>query len=196
MAESYEFRVRFLAVVVVLAGCRSGPVASVHEEAARLRTSFEKYAAAYRESVEAENRLRAATIGWLKAGAVTASRTQAISEARQVTDRWARIYFVPRHMHEQLRFDVYASTEVRAVQQQMLEHLKRRYFELHEYQRYAQAASETEMHHMPAGRLAVELVEFRSRLEGRRPAVDELGPFLATLECLAGANGQEVRACR
>jgi hypothetical protein len=96
-------------------------------------------------------------------------------------DRWAAVYFGPRYMHERLRFDRYSSAEVRTVQSKLLAHLKRRYFELHDYQRYAQRAGESEMHRTPAGRLPRQLEEFRARLEVRRPAVDEIGPLLAAL---------------
>jgi hypothetical protein len=182
-------------LVVILAGCRRQHVAAAHEEAGRLRASVEKHGAEYRLSVEAENLLTAETIAWLKGDAVTAPRSLALAKARQVMDRWARVYFVPRYMHEQLRFDEYSSARVQAIQRQMLDHLKQRYFELHEYQRYAQRASESEMHHTPAGRLAGELLEFQRRLESRQPATDELRPLLETLGCLASAKAVESTPC-
>jgi len=170
-------------------------VAAIPEEAGRLRASVEKHNAEYRQSVEAENRLAAETIAWLKGDAVIAPRSQALAQARLVMDRWARVYFVPRYMHEQLRLDEYSSARVQAIQRQLLDRLKRRYFELHEYQRYAQRASESEMHHTPAGRLAEELLEFQRRLESRPTATDELRPLLETLGCLAGAKPVEATAC-
>jgi hypothetical protein len=96
-------------------------------------------------------------------------------------DRWARVYFVPRYMHGQLRIDEYSSEQVKAVQGLLLDHLRRRYFELHDYQRYAQHASESEMHRAPPGRLPKELEEFRNRLRARVPSVDEIARLLASL---------------
>lgn len=181
-------------LVLILAGCRRQHVAAPHEEAARLRASIEKLGAEYRQSLEAEDRLAAETIAWLKGDAVTAPRSQALARARQLMDRWARVYFVPRYMHEQLRFDEYSAARVRTVQRRLLDSLKLRYFELHEYQRYAQRASESEMHHTPAGRLAGELQEFQRRLESRQPATDEIQPLMETLGCLA-AKPAEAAKC-
>ena len=133
-------------------------------------------------SIATEERLVAETLAWLNGTAVTAPRTQAVREARHWMDRWARVYFVPRYMHEQLRYDHYSSPRIKAVQQQLLDHMKQRYVELHDYQRYAQRASESNMHNTQAGRLPPQLVEFRQRLEVRAPAADRIGPLLATLE--------------
>jgi len=96
-------------------------------------------------------------------------------------DRWAKVYFTPRHMHEQLRSDTYQTHTVRAVQQQMLAHLKRLYFELHDYQRYAQHAAESTMHQTPPGRLPPALMEFEQRLSTRSPGRDEITPLLDSL---------------
>jgi hypothetical protein len=154
---------------------------TVPEEAARLRASIEKFSSEYRQAIDAENRLRSETLAWLRSSAVTASRAEAAREARLLMDRWARVYFVPRWMHEKLRHDQYSSTEVRAMQARVLGHLKRRYIELHDYQRYAQHASESGMHHTPVGYLPAQLKEFQLRLEGRPVATDELGGMLAEL---------------
>jgi hypothetical protein len=146
-----------------------------------LEASFERYRAGYLKAIADENHLASQTLIWLKGAAVTADRTRAVAEARRYRDHWARVYFVFRHMHEQLRFDEYAASDVRNVHRQLLDGLKRRYIELHDYQRYAQYAAESEMHHTPAGRLPRELDEFRARLEARPPAANEIGPLLASL---------------
>jgi hypothetical protein len=173
---------RYLPVVLaaLLAACGTSPQ-ETREQSARLRASIEKYRAEYLQSIETENRLIPETIVWLAGSALTAPRAQAVAEARDFMDRWARVYFVPRYMHGQLRSDEYSSAEVKELQRRMLDGLKRRYFELHDYQRYAQYASESEMGHTPAGLLSKELQEFRKRLQARAPAVDEIGPVLNAL---------------
>ncbi|MBS1830723.1 MAG: hypothetical protein JST93_35825 [Acidobacteria bacterium] len=155
-------------LVALLAGCSGPTPEETRKEAARFRASLEKYRAEYVKGIEKENLLARETLAWLKGAAVTGSHTRRMSDARQFTDRWARVYFVPRTMHEQLRFDRYASPEVRAVQGRVLEHLRTRYFELHEYQRYAQG--------FPAGHR-----DFERRLEVREVARDELFGLLAWL---------------
>lgn len=159
---------RMLWMVAILAGCSGPTPEETWREAVRFRASLEKYRAEYLRGIENENRLTRETLVWLEGAAVTGSHTRRMSDARQFTDRWAKVYFVPRTMHEQLRFDRYASTEVRAVQGRVLDHLKKRYFELHEYQRYAQG--------FPAG-----CREFERRLEVRGVARDELFGLLASL---------------
>jgi hypothetical protein len=151
------------------------------DQAARLRASYSKHLAEHHASIGTENRLIGETLEWLNGTAITAPRSQAVREARQLMDRWAKVYFVPRYMHEQLRYDKYSGFRVKAVQQQLLDHIKQRYFERHDYQRYAQHASESGLNNTPAGRLPPGLVEFRQRLEVRAPAVDGIGPLLATL---------------
>jgi hypothetical protein len=170
-----------LVLLAVLAGCRTRPPESERDQAARLRASYAKHLAGHLTSIGTENRLAHETLAWLNGTAITAPRAQALREARQWMDRWAKVYFVPRHMHEQLRFDEYSSPRIQAAQQQLLRHMQQRYFELHDYQRYAQQAAESEMHHTPAGRLPRQLVEFRQRLEARPPAADRIGPLLARL---------------
>jgi hypothetical protein len=114
-------------LVVLQAGCRQPSGDLVREEAARLRASVEKYRAEYLKGIETENRLALETIEWLNGAAVVAPRGQAVADARTFMDRWARVYFVPRYMHGQLRFDEYSSEQVRAVQGRLLDHLRRRY---------------------------------------------------------------------
>ena len=159
---------RILLVVAFLVGCSGPTPEETWREAARFRASLEKYRVEYVQGIETENRLTGETLVWLKGAAVTGSHTRAMSDARQFTDRWARVYFVPRYMHEQLRFDRYDSMEVRAVQSRVLGHLKKRYFELHDYQRYCQG--------FPAGHR-----DFERRLEVRAVARDELPGLLASL---------------
>jgi hypothetical protein len=169
-----------VALSLLLAGCVRQRE-TVLEEAARLRASVEKFSSEYRQAIDAENRLRPETLAWLRNSAMTASRAEAARDARSLMDRWATVYFVPRWMHEKLRYDRYSSTEVRAMQARVLGHLKRRYFELHDYQRYAQYASESAMHYTPVGYLPAQLKEFELRLEERPVATDELGGMLAEL---------------
>jgi hypothetical protein len=151
----------------------------VREESAKLRASIEKFRSEYSQAIDTENQLCAQTLDWLRGRAVTAPRSLAVSEARAFRDRWGKVYFVPRWMHEQLRYDRYSSPEVKAMQARVLNHLKQRYFELHDYQRYAQHASESAMHHAPVGYLPGQLQEFQLRLESRLPATDELDAMLA-----------------
>ena len=155
-------------VVAILIGCSGPTPEETRREAARFRASVEKYRAEYVQEIEKENRLTGETLVWLKGAAVTGSYTRRMADARQFTDRWARVYFVPRTMHEQLRFDWYASAEVRAVQGRVLDHLRARYFELHEYQRYAQG--------FPVG-----CRDFERRLEVRGVTRDELFGMLGSL---------------
>ena len=183
-------------MIALLAACPFKPAEPVRQQVERLRASWEAHLPAYAASIEAENRLIPETIAWLKGSAVTAPRGQAAAEARRLMDRWARVYFVPRHMHEQLRFDAYSSARVTAVQKRLLAGLQRRYFELHEYQRYAQHAAESEMYNTRAGRLPRELEEFRTRLEARRPAVDEIRPLLEELRAESFSSGLEVEGPR
>jgi len=171
-----------LALLALLAGCSTRLPESERDEAARLRASYAMHLAGHVASIATEDRLVAETLAWLNGTAVSAPRTQAVREARHWMDRWAKVYFVPRYMHEQLRYDHYSSPRIKAVQQQLLDHMKQRYFELHDYQRYAQRASESNMHNTQAGLLPPQLVEFRQRLETRAPAVDRISPLLATLE--------------
>jgi len=169
-----------LLLTLLLAGCASRPVPE-REEAARLRASMEPFLSGYRESIAAENLLCADTLAWLRGSAISAPRTQAVSEARVLTDRWAKVYFVPRWMHGNLHLDKYSSAQVKAVQTRILQHLRQRYFELHDFQRYAQQASESAMYHTPAGRLPAQLQEFQLRLETKPAAASELDAILTAL---------------
>ena len=176
-------RMALLLMLLLLAACVRERE-TVRDQSARLLASFEPFRAEYSRAVEDENRLRADTLAWLRGSAVTAPRTLASSEARILMERWAKVYFVPRWMHQQLRFDSYSSSEVRRVQSRVLHHLKRRYFELHDYQRYAQHASQSAMHRTPEGYLSAPLKEFQLRLEARPAALDELGAMLGELSRL------------
>lgn len=169
-----------LLLALLLAGCALRHVPE-RDEAARLRASVEPFLSGYRESIAAEHRLCADTLAWLRGSALTAPRTQAVSEARVLTDRWAKVYFVPRWMHGKLHLDRYSSPQVKAVQTRILRHLRQRYFELHDFQRYAQQASESAMYYTPAGRLAAQLQEFQMRLEARPAAAAELDAMLTAL---------------
>jgi hypothetical protein len=170
-----------LALLALLAGCSTRLPESEFDQARRLRASYAMHLAGHLASIATEERLVSETLAWLNGTAVTAPRTQALREARHWMDRWAKVYFVPRYMHEQLRYDHYLSPRIKAVQRQLLDHMKQRYVELHDYQRYAQHASESNMHNTQPGRLPPQLVEFRQRLEVRAPAADRIGPLLATL---------------
>jgi hypothetical protein len=170
-----------LALLTVLAGCSTRLPESERDQAARLRASYGRHLADHLASIGTENSLVHETLAWLNGTAVTAPRGQALREARHWMDRWASVYFVPRYMHEQLRYDQYSSPRVKAVQQQLLDEMKQRYFELHDYQRYAQYAYESGLHNTPPGRLPRQLVEFRQRLEVRAPAADRIAPLLASL---------------
>jgi hypothetical protein len=176
-----KFKVWLLSLLVLGAGCSHPSPEAAQGEETRLKSSLEKYYPEYLAAIESENRLVLETLDWLNGNAIRAPRTQAVAEARAFMDRWARVYFVPRYMHGQLRAHRYRSAHAAAVHQRLLNGLKRRYFELHDYQRYAQYASESEMHHTPPGRLPRELDEFRSRLQFRARAIDEVGPLMKAL---------------
>lgn len=170
-----------LALLALLVGCSTRSPESESDQEARLRASYGKHLAVHLASIETENRLVLETLAWLNGTAVTAPRAQALREARHWMDRWTSVYFVPRYMHEQLRYDQYSSPRLRAIQQQLLDHMKQRYFELHDYQRYSQYAYESALHNTPPGRLPRQLVEFRQRLESHAPAADRIGPLLAAM---------------
>lgn len=170
-----------LAAVAACCACAAPTHDEIRQESARLRKVMEQHLPEYRKAVDEENRLIPATLQWLRAEAVTAPRSAAAPTARQWMDRWAKVYFVPRYMHELRRGDEYRTAPAREAQKRILAHLKERYFELHDYQRYAQHASESGMHNSPAGRLPAELTEFQRRLEARAPARDVITPLLAAL---------------
>jgi hypothetical protein len=167
-------------LLLVLAGC-TPEGETERDQAARLRSSVDKFRSEYREAIKVENQLIAETIAWLRGSARSAPRAHAIADARVFMDRWAKVYFVPRWMHEKLRYDQYSSVAVKAVQARVLDYLKRRYFELHDYQRYAQHASESEIQRTPVGYLPEDLKEFQLRLEARQPATNEIDAMLAAL---------------
>ncbi len=164
-----------------LAGCQAPPPDVARQEVARLRASLERHRPAYLKAIDEGNRLIPETLVWLDGRAAQQPRSIALAEARTLTGKWANVYFVPRSMHEQLRFDRYSSAKAGAAHQRVLSLLRRDYFELHEYQRYAQRASEATLHGASGGRLPPQLHEFRRRRRARPPFADEIGPLLAAL---------------
>jgi hypothetical protein len=155
-----------LAVAVLLPACNLSPP-DVAAESARLRASIAKRRAAYVDGIDSENRLVAESLRWLTGP----SRVEA---SCRFVDPWARVYFNPREFHAAIRFDEYRSPQVRDVHARILERLKRRYFILHDYQRYAQYACES-----PSK--GAQLGEFQRRLEAHPRAEDEIAPILAGL---------------
>jgi hypothetical protein len=180
-------------LAAALAGCGPPSAERVSEEASRLRKSFEKRHPDYLQSIEGANELAPETLAWLDGAAITAPRAQAVSDAHRFAEKWARVYFGPRYMHEQLRFDEYSAPEVHQAQGQALDHLKRWYFELHDYQRYAQHAAESSMHGAPPGVLPPQLQEFRRRLQARARSVDEITPVLESLPTRATRRSTRYR---
>ena len=170
-----------LLVFGALSGCRRAPLPAPAEEAARLRGSFATHRAVYLASVEGENALVPATLQWLNGRASTQPRSQLRSTACEFTERWARVYFSPRHIQEQMRFDHYAPGPVRDVHRRLLERLRQRYFLLHEYQRFGQAACAAPAIGYNAPGLPPGLVEFRDRLRAHPRAVDEITPMFESL---------------
>lgn len=164
-----------------LSACRPSTQPSTAEEAARFRSSFAAHRAAYLESIEGENALVPATLQWLDGPASTQSRSLLRSTACQFTDRWARVYFGPRHMQEQMRSEVYAAGPVQDAHRRLMERLRERYFLLHEYQRYSQHACEATPRSYNAPGLPPGLLEFRNRLLAHPKAVDEITPVLESL---------------
>ncbi|HWR53477.1 MAG TPA: hypothetical protein VN428_20385 [Bryobacteraceae bacterium] len=158
--------------------CRAPSPQVAHEEALRLNASFARHRTAYLEAIELENRLVPETLEWLNA----APATQVRFRACRLMDRWARAYFGPRVIHGDMRFEEYKSVRVRQVHSHILDHLRQRYFILHDYQRYAQAACEADSR--PATRVLIQqrLQEFRGRLQAHPRALDEISGLLAALE--------------
>lgn len=170
-----------LLLLAGLPGCGDPSPAEVTIEAERLRASFHPHQRRYLDSIETVNRLIPQSLAWLNGAAITAPRAQAIADAHMIMERWAQVHFVPRTMHEKLRSDRYRTRQVRDAHRRLLDHLKRNYFEWHDYQRYAQNAAESSMHNTPSGRLPPELEEFRRRLEARPPVDDRISPLLNEL---------------
>jgi hypothetical protein len=176
-----QMKPALLAVIllaVALSGCRQPSPAEIRGESLRLRALFAKYQPEYRAALDSANALIPDSLAWLDGPAITAPRSQAVAGARVLMDKWARIYFVPRVIHEQLRFDEYSSTQARSAHRELLARMKLIYVELHDYQRYCQHAVESSMHGLPPGRLHPQLVEFRHRLQSRAPFTDTLSPLL------------------
>lgn len=173
--------IRYALLAVALAACRHTVPSSPSQDAERLRSSFAQHRASYQASIEAENALVSATLLWLNTSASTQSRSQLRSTACQFTERWARVYFVPRELHQHLRFDPYPPGPVEEAHATLLERLRVRYFLLHEYQRYGQRACEASVQSYNVPGLPPGLTEFRARLQAHPKAVDELTPLLDSL---------------
>lgn len=167
-----------LLLAAAITGCRQPSPAEIRGESLRLRASFVKHQAEYRAALESANRLIPESLAFLDGPAITAPRSQAVSGARVLMDKWARLHFVPRVMHEQLRFDEYSTPQAKSAHRELLARMKLIYVELHDYQRYCQHAVDSSMHGLPPGRLHPELAEFRRRLESRPPFTDDLSPLL------------------
>lgn len=168
-------------IFFALCACRQAPQPSSSQEAARLRSSFATHRAAYLASIEAENALVPATLRWLDGPAATQPRSLLRSTACRFTERWARVYFGPRHMQEQMRSETYAHGPLQDAHRRLMERLRQRYFLLHEYQRYSQRACEAPPLAYNAPGLPPGLLEFRNRLRVHPQAVDEITPVLASL---------------
>ncbi|MBL0156716.1 MAG: hypothetical protein IPP47_06385 [Bryobacterales bacterium] len=174
-------RIWYALLAVGLAACRHTPPSSPAHDASRLRSSFAQHQSAYLASLAAENALVSATLQWLNTSAATQPRSQLRSTACQFTERWARVYFVPRHIHQLLRFDRYTPGPVEDAHTRLLERLRVRYFLLHEYQRYGQRACEASVQSYNVPGLPPGLAEFRARLQAHPQAIDELTPLLDAL---------------
>lgn len=169
-------------LAAALAGCRQQPSPSeLRAESLRLRASFAKHQPEHLAALDDANRLIPETLAWLDGPALTAPRSQAVAGARVLMDKWARLHFVPRVAHEQLRFDEYSSPQVKSAHRELLHRMKLIYVEFHDYQRYCQHAVESSMHGFPPGRLHPQLDEFRHRLQSRPPFTDNLSPLLDPL---------------
>jgi len=174
-------RIRYALLVVGLIACRHSAPTSPAHDAARLRSSFVPHRAPCLASLDAENALVPATLLWLNTSAATQPRSQLRSTACQFTERWARVYLVPRHIHQLLRFDRYTPGPVEDAHTRLLERLRVRYFLLHEYQRYGQRACEASAQSYNVPGLPPGLAEFRARLQAHPQAIDELTPVLDSL---------------
>jgi hypothetical protein len=172
---------RALVLLAFFAACRQPSPLEVRGESARLRASFAKHQPEYRAAMAAANLLIPETLAWLDGPALTAPRSHAGAGARILMDKWARLHFVPRVIHEQLRFDQYSSPQAKSAHRELLARMKLIYVELHDYQRYCQHAVESSMHGIPPGRLHPQLEEFRRRLQSRPPFTDTLSPLLDPL---------------
>ena len=170
-----------LILMLLLAACRPPSAEETRAEAASLRASLERHRGQYLKSIEAENLLVRETLAWLNGGLESRNRGLLRSEAGRFMEKWARVYFVPREMHAAIRESRFRSETVREAHQRVLDHLKKRYFELHDFQRYAQYTNEAAESSMPLGRMPDRLAEFRTRLEGRPDARDEITGALETL---------------
>lgn len=168
-------------LAAALSACRQPSPSEIRAESLRLRASFAKHQPDYRAALASANALIPETLAWLDGPALTAPRSQAVAGARVLMDKWARLHFVPRVAHEQLRFDRYSSPQAKSAHRELLHRMKLIYVELHDYQRYCQHAVDSSMHGIPPGRLHPELAEFRRRLQSRPPFTDTLSPLLDPL---------------
>ena len=173
--------IRYALLLLVLASCRHAPTPAPSEEAARFRASFARQREAYLQSIKSENALVPATLQWLDGPAATQPRSALRSTACQFTERWARVYFGPRHIQEQMRIDQYAPGPVQDAHRHLMERLRERYFLLHEYQRYGQRACEASVQSYNVPGLLPGLAEFRDRLKAHPAAIDEVTPLLDAL---------------
>jgi hypothetical protein len=162
------------ALLLFLTGCGEPSPAEIQAEQKRLEQRWRPNREKYLRSLSEADQATQESLAWLNGEALTAPRTQAVSGARIIMERWARIHFVPRVIHEELRFDDYRSRAVRSRQKQLLDRLRREYVEWHDYQRYAQYAWQTALHETPPGRLPPRLEEFRLRLQARPSAAADL----------------------
>lgn len=170
-----------LLLAAALAACGPPSPEQTRAEARRLRASFAPHHAAYAASLKDWNLAARLSLNWLDGPALTSTRSQAVADVRLLQERWAKVHFAPRVIHEALRFDRYQTPLVRAAHTEMLARLRRAYVESHDYQRYSQHAAQTSIHGAPPGRLPAPLAEFRRRLAARPPAVDDVSPLLASL---------------
>lgn len=166
--EGVESDMWVVLLATLLIGCR-GPADEARERAA-LSEALARSQQDYLGSIEAENALDRRTLAWIDGGLANRSRTQFHSEARAFTERWARVYFVPREIHADLSRLELRAPEVRERHARILHALRARYFELHDFQRYCQGAAEADDHSFPIGSLPPQLIEFRRRLASRPPA--------------------------
>jgi len=155
------------ALLLFLSGCGEPAPADIEAENRRFENRWRPHREEYLRSLTEARMAIQESLTWLNGEARTAPRTQAVSGARIVMERWAKIHFVPRVIHEELRFAEYRSSTVRARQRQLLDRLRREYVEWHDYQRYAQYAWQSSLHNTPPGQLPPQLQEFKRRLEAR-----------------------------
>lgn len=167
-----------LMLALSLVCCRGPSPEQARAEARRLRAAVGGHRAAYLQSIEAEKVLISETLAWLEGPLATRDRGLLAAESRRFTEKWARVYFMPREIHAALRQEQYMAPTVRSAHALILRRLKSRYFTLHDYQRYAQHASETGARHTPLGRMPAPLASLKARLTAHAQPRDEISPIL------------------